>query len=222
LKFLYYKILTKFGAECRINEPNSKINESFWNDYTIEKLPYYRGFVFALYLNSQIKNNNSDNSLDNVLLDLFKIAVKEEFSNSSFKKIVEKYIPNGIEKEMHEYIQLGNTINLNNTSNILPIEKIKMGIYERGFDRNALVNKKIIKNINPISNAYKSGLRNGDNVLDWDFPKGQDPDQIVTIRTTKNTFRYRPESFDKKNVYQFKTDLSKENKLEIKKFFGIN
>lgn len=38
-----------------INEPNSKIKSDFWKDTTIEKLPYYRGFVFAVYLITLLK-----------------------------------------------------------------------------------------------------------------------------------------------------------------------
>jgi predicted metalloprotease with PDZ domain len=203
------------------NEPNSTILKDFWNDYNIEKLPYYRGFIFALYLNNKIKKSNSEYSLDNILLDIFKATENQAFSSELFKEIAKKYIPGGIEKEMQEYIHLGKTINLQDASNILPIEKIKMGVYELGFDRDSLKNKNIIKNINPKSNAYKSGLRNGDETLWWDFPKGEDPDQIATIKTSKGVFKFRPEHSNKKDVYQFKTNLSKENKLKIKEFFGI-
>ncbi|MEG8230170.1 hypothetical protein O6R16_03740 [Candidatus Rickettsia tasmanensis] len=48
---------------------------------------------------------------------------------------------------------------------MLPIEKIIMWAYDCGFDRDALINNYTIKNIDENSNAYKSGLRNGDIVI---------------------------------------------------------
>ncbi|HJD64849.1 MAG TPA: hypothetical protein LFW10_01610 [Rickettsia endosymbiont of Diachasma alloeum] len=78
----------------------------------------------------------------------------------------------------------------------------------------------MIKNIDENSNAYKAGLRDGDIVMQYDFPKWSAPDQIVTIQTTKGTFKFRPESPSTKDIYRFKPDLSKEDKLKIKKFFN--
>ncbi|MGI4752765.1 MAG: hypothetical protein ACRYE8_03440 [Janthinobacterium lividum] len=43
-----------------INEPNSKIEEDSWRNYAVSKLPYYRGFIFALYLNNLIKENSKN------------------------------------------------------------------------------------------------------------------------------------------------------------------
>ncbi len=204
-----------------LNEPNDRIKRDFWNDKHIEKLPYYRGFVFALYLDNKIKANNPNNSLDKVMLDLFKASKHQIFSAQHFKNIIKAYIPAGIDKEILLYIDQGKTIELNELMKVLPIEKVKMGIYERGFDRDAFWDEKIIKNIDKNSNAYRSGLRNGDQVIKHSFPKGQDPDQIVTIETTRGIFKYRPENRDKLDIYQFKSNLSKEDRLEIEKFFGI-
>nr|WP_253308632.1 hypothetical protein [Rickettsia endosymbiont of Ceutorhynchus assimilis] len=79
----------------------------------------------------------------------------------------------------------------------------------------------IIKDIDIKSNAYKAGLRNKVKVIGYDFPKGSDTDQIVTVKTTKGEFNFRPESSNKKEIYQFKAKLSEEDKIKIKKFFGI-
>ena len=204
-----------------LNEPNDRIKRDFWNDKHIEKLPYYRGFVFALYLDNKIKANNPNNSLDQVMQDLFKASAQQSFSIQHFKNIIKTYIPEGIDKEILLYIDQGKTIELNELMKVLPIEKVKMGIYERGFDRDAFWDEKIIKSIDKNSNAYKVGLRDGDQVIKYNFQKGQDPDQIITIETTRGIFKYRPENRDKLDIYQFKSNLSKEDRLEIEKFFGI-
>ncbi|MFV9857517.1 hypothetical protein [Rickettsia sibirica] len=144
----------------------------------------------------------------------------QEFSSDYFKTIVKNYVPKGIDKEINEYIEQGKTIDLANVAKVLPIEKVTMWAYDRGFDRDALINNYTIKDIDENSNAYKSGLRNRDIVIKYDFPKWGSPDQIVTSNTIKGEFQFRPESANKKDIYGFKPTLSKEDKLKIKKFFN--
>ncbi|MFV9883600.1 MAG: M61 family peptidase [Rickettsia conorii subsp. raoultii] len=218
----FNKFFENYYLSPVINEPNNLIETDYWQDYAVQRLPYYRGFVLALYLDNFIKENNKSKSLDNVMLDLFKTSKEQEFSSDYFKKIVKNYVPKGIDKEINEYIEQGKTIDLANVAKVLPIEKITMGAYDHGFDRDALINNYTIKNIDENNNAYKSGLRNGDIVIKYDFPKWGSPDQIVTINTIKGKgkFPFRPESANKKDIYRFKPTLSKEDKLKIKKFFN--
>jgi predicted metalloprotease with PDZ domain len=204
-----------------LNESNEKIKQDFWKNYDVGKLPYYRGFVFAIYLNCLIKENNPDNSLDNVILDLFKDAQHKKFSVGYFKNIIKKYIPQGIAEEISTFIDHGKTIELNDVVMFLPLEKTVMGSYDVGFIKQAAPKEKFIKKIDKKSNAYKAGLRDGDKVIAWSVPKGYDPDQIITIKTTNKTFEFRPESPDKKKLYQFKSNLFTEDKIKIKKFFGV-
>ncbi|MCZ6901885.1 MAG: hypothetical protein O7C59_09420 [Rickettsia endosymbiont of Ixodes persulcatus] len=44
-----------------------------------------------------------------------------------------------------------------------------MGVYDHGFDRDALVNNDTIKKLTKIV-TLKAGLRNGDIVVRYDFP----------------------------------------------------
>ena len=87
-------------------------------------------------------------SLDNLMLDLFTISKQQEFSIESFKNIAKKYIPNGIDNELSDFINAGKTIDLQNVISSLPFEKIKMGIYERGFDKKSFVEENVIGTVN--------------------------------------------------------------------------
>jgi predicted metalloprotease with PDZ domain len=60
-------------------------NRSQQQNENVQKLPYARGFVFAVYLNSLIKLYDDTKSVDNIILDLFKIATQQPFSVKSFK-----------------------------------------------------------------------------------------------------------------------------------------
>lgn len=216
------KFLRNYYLSSVLNEPNTRIEKDFWKNEDVEKLPYNRGFVFAIYLNNMIKKHNPKNSLDNVMLDLLKTSKQTSFSIGHFKNIAKTYIPEGINTEISMFIDKGDTINLNNLISIIPIEKVRMGTYERGFDLDAFRDKKIIKNIVKNSNAYKAGLRDGDKIIEFNFPKGGDPDQIAIIKTKNQTFKFRPENADKRIIYQIKSNLTMHDKKQIKDFFGAS
>jgi len=204
-----------------LNAPNRRIKHAFWKDHDIQRLPYNRGFIFAIYLNSLIKKNNPDNSLDNVMLDLFKNSVHKKFSTPYFQSLIKAYISRGITQETAMYIDKGKTIELSDAAKLLPIEKRMTGAFDIGFDELAFAKEKVIKKIDEKSNAYEVGLRNGDKIVGWSLPKGRDPDQIATIKTADKVFKFRPGGSNKKNIYQFKSNLSQADKIKIKKFFGV-
>lgn len=137
-----------------------------------------------------------------------------------FKDIVHKYVKNGIENEMMNFIDKGKIISLEGIN--LPIEKVSMGRYYLGFNRDNLIKDKSIQEVDVKSNAYKAGLRDGQKVTGWDCPKGNgDPEQIITIETTAGTFKFKPEHYSKIEIYQLRTDLLGQEEKQFNNFFGI-
>lgn len=122
-QFIYSinELLDEYYSSPVINEPNARIKKDFWNDHYIGRLPYVRGFTFALYLNNLIKNNNKDYSLDNVILDLFKELNGKNFNIKSFEKNIKKYSDADIKLALEKFIDQGNTIILDNSTVSLPI-----------------------------------------------------------------------------------------------------
>ena len=219
----YNDFLKNYYLSPVINVTNKKIKRDFRKNCDMHKIPYYRGFLFATYLNYLIKKTNPNHSLDNVLFDLLKEAKHKKFSAKLFQDTVKKYLPQGINKEFSRYIDQGQTIKLDKLTTMLPIEKTTMGPFDLGFDEQALLKTRLIKKIDKESNAYKAGLRNGDKVTELNAPKGRgNPDQIITIKTTNKTINFRPENLaQKKTVYQLKQHLSQEEVTKINKFFGV-
>lgn len=88
------------------NTPNDKIFENFWllGDYA--KLPYWRGCVFAFFLDNQISIATKGRAnIRNLMLDLkemVRIKTKKEFSNEEFINTVAKYLP---KEEFTKYFQ---------------------------------------------------------------------------------------------------------------------
>jgi len=201
-------------------EPNERIDKDFWHDQDVEKSPYYRGFVFALYLNNLIKNQDAKHSLDDVMKDLFVLSKKHQFSSELFATLLSNYVKNGIKQELEQFIAQGKLIDLADLK--LPIEKRSMGRYQLGFESDALRKNKVIKNIDPKSNAYQAGLRNGQKIIKINAPKGKgDADQIVTIETNAGNFEFKPEHYEKIDIYQINTKLSPDQQKEFNKFWGL-
>ncbi len=213
------KFLKAYYLSPCIQEPNSRIQKDFWNNYDIEKLPYYRGFVFAIYINDLIKKANPANSLDNVMYDLLKAAPKKKFSTDLFKTIVKQYIKSGIDQEISSLIDIGNIINLAHVR--LPIQKTLTGRYHLGFNKEIFQKEKRIVDIDTKSSAYKSGLRNNHEVIGYDIPKGyREPRQIITIKTTNTEHRFIPEHYEKMPIFQIKENMSAEEQELFTQFFG--
>ncbi len=103
---------------------NSAIKYGFWKNDDIQKLPYYRGFVFALYLNALIKSTNLGFSIDNLTNDLLKAGRNQQFSENLFKHIARPYVGISIDDDFYKFIVNGETIDLAYLSEFLPIEKV--------------------------------------------------------------------------------------------------
>lgn len=94
---VFNRIFNSLYASSIKNTPNDKIFENFWKlgDYT--KLPYWRGEIFAFYLDNQIAlDTKNKSSLRNLMLGLKKIVKSRSqimFTNQEFINAVNKYLP---------------------------------------------------------------------------------------------------------------------------------
>lgn len=208
------QILRNYYLSPVRNVTNKRIEADFWNNKDIEKLPYQRGFVFAIYLNDLIKRRISDqHSLDNVMWDLFD---EGQFSIEIFKKIVTKYISGGIDFEIEHYIENGETIDLWGI-NELPFKHVKVYRYNLGFSDQSFLEKKII-DLDPISKAYEAGLREGDEIIGWSVYHGDSDQQASVTVKDGSTIVFYPQSPKKILVAQLDGDDSLSER-KIKQWF---
>lgn len=95
--------------------PNDSITKkNFWKNPDYQKLPYKRGYVFALYLDMKIETETAYKfSLTDVMQDLLKYCKNSEkpFTDSLFTSTVNKYILKRIENDFEAYITQGRLIN---------------------------------------------------------------------------------------------------------------
>ncbi|HRI78772.1 MAG TPA: hypothetical protein PLR06_04480 [Cyclobacteriaceae bacterium] len=111
----FNKVLQQLYSSKIKNTPNEKIFENFWKLGDYQRLPYWRGSVFAFYLDNQISLATSGRySIRNLLLDL-QVVVKERmekiFTNEEFIQASSKYVRREIvAKAFQQYIIEGSSI----------------------------------------------------------------------------------------------------------------
>lgn len=145
--------------------PNSEMNyENFWSNYEYRKLPYYRGTLFAFYLDYSIqKDSNGKYSLDNVMKDLLKVATAEnqKLNHTVFKKVLKKYFSNRTDTVFKEFILEGKLLPLADFYNEMKLEyEPTTQLFELGFELSEDGTQ--VDEVNKDSEAWKAGLRSGD------------------------------------------------------------
>jgi predicted metalloprotease with PDZ domain len=156
-----------------VNEPNVSIGSDYWNDPQMQRLPYNRGFAFALYLNGRIKVSTGNAfSLDDVMRNLFdRVKVTQEvFSPQLFNELVGRYIEGGIQSELERFIDNGELVDFSGLAQSgLPVKVVHgSNSYPSGVVRKMLTPPYLyeIHSIDPMSQAFLAGLRQGDKIVE--------------------------------------------------------
>ena len=155
--------------------PNSEINyDNFWISQDYGKLPYYRGCVYAFLLDNWIYNQSGgsqklDNLMKGILLDAvnqdqkvshsYWLSEQESYlgaeAGSFFDKHIEKGEPFPLEELLAKY---GYEYDLNSQT------------FDLGFEFSS--DGKMVKSIDESSEAYKAGLRKGDQFTTYSIEYG--------------------------------------------------
>lgn len=147
---------------------NTVIKEKFWTDPVIQKLPYNRGFVFALYADASLHSaTNGKTRLKDVMQQLLNVARKgERVSVASFTKAMEKYIPEGFSSAMEQYIHQGKFISLDafNAVTQNSFEERTVPVFAYGFttDKGRLAKDAVVATVDEGASVFKAGLQKGD------------------------------------------------------------
>lgn len=144
------------------NEPNQRIQKDFWNDWDVQRLPYVRGFLFALNWDQKIQNTTSGQySLDNFMLALIEKAQENlgKFSLGDIEQVASIFLPaDVVRQDLKNYIFDGATLfpknNFDKNYSLTWTDHI-------GFDLFQTITKQKIKGVKQRSRAFEAGLRNG-------------------------------------------------------------
>lgn len=155
--------------------PNSDINyKNFWENRDYGKLPYYRGALFAFYLDQKIKQDSKGKqSLDDLMLAIKNDASKSEqkISHPYFINKANEFLKDDISPFFKAHIEKGKLFNMESMLKNFGFEyDTKSTIFDLGFtfsqDRNSILA------IDDSSEAYKAGLRANDQIISRDYYNG--------------------------------------------------
>lgn len=160
------------------NENNERIREDFWNNWDVQRLPYVRGFLFALQWDRKIQEiSQGQYCLDDFMRALFKHTQENKlsFSQDDIQQVASLFLPfDVVEEDIKNYIVDGKTI--------LPKENdINNGIFvewmeDIGFNLQLTRSKGKIEGVRQDSKAFKAGLNNGQKFISY-----QSIDQIISV-----------------------------------------
>ena len=156
------------------DKPNNEITyDKFWSDRNYEKLPYYRGSVFAFLLDLRIKKDSENKySLDDVMRDLFAQSKKDKKLNSKmFIETVNRFTQNNINTFFEEHITNGILFNLNSIFDEFDLDySEKAKVFDQGFSYDK--ETRVVTEVDPNSAAYDAGLRVDDVLGGWSMYYG--------------------------------------------------
>ena len=164
--------------------PNSEINyENFWKDPEYGKLPYRRGMLFACYLDLQLRAvSDGKHSLDDIMRDLLRASREEgqQLSHDHFLEIANAYLPEDLTPFFNRYIVNGEALPLGELFERLDFDYTREGeLFDLGFDLSS--GKTNVESVDPASEAFLAGVREGDRVVSRNIYLGNTEKQVELV-----------------------------------------
>ena len=163
---------------------NDTIVETFWIDESAQKLPYQRGDIVAMMLDTNIVENSSGaRSLDDVMRELLRIARDEKrlmnmdlllstFSSHADQTTVER---------VREFIEEGGlpTLLADDLSPCLMVEPSDAHAFELGFDFENSQSERVVTGVRESGPAHAAGLRDGMKLRGWSVRRDDRSQEVV-------------------------------------------
>ncbi|MDX1332203.1 MAG: M1 family aminopeptidase [Robiginitalea sp.] len=172
------------GASAAKEAPNSEITyENFWKDPEYGKLPYRRGMLFACYLDLQLQAvSGGKYSLDDVMRDLFQASREEgqKLTHAHFLNTVNTYLPEDLTPFFNRHIVRGEALPLEELFGQLGFDlEQEAGLFDLGFDFSP--EKTEVEAVDPASEAFSAGVREGDRVVSRNIYLGNTQKQVELL-----------------------------------------
>jgi predicted metalloprotease with PDZ domain len=147
------------------NQNKQALGENFWEQRDYRRLPYCKGFVYALLLDHMIAMESAGRyTLDDVLFAMKKEAEQGQgLTDESFLQIIKNLTGKDIHEQHMRLINEGQTIPVLSGSLGIGITDslVEVSPFELGFDWDATIKAKTISGVVENSSAWHAGLRNG-------------------------------------------------------------
>jgi predicted metalloprotease with PDZ domain len=189
----------------------------------LNQLDHRRGAVLAIWLDAAIRQKSGNrSSLDNLMFDLVRQNTVYEhrndgkpmaLTNRRIFRSASKYLRRDSQKQLREYVEQGGSIRVPETA-LGPCVQSRAEIsakFDLGFDSKSTKSDRVVFGVEPGSEAYKVGLRDGQKLLGWSFDFG-DTSKEVRLRIAADhgdqVLKYYPRGPDV-SLQQFNLDAKK-------------
>lgn len=142
-------------------------------DLSSYRLPYWRGDVLAHHWNAVIRRTSGGkHGFEDVLRDL-RAASKDgtSISQSTLTKVLSRYLPADVRETATAYLSGTRLIpaDKNALGPGVDLISVEVAPFEEGYDFAIAAAKKMVAGVKENSNAYRAGLRNGQQIVDEDI-----------------------------------------------------
>ncbi|HEY5801487.1 MAG TPA: hypothetical protein VIT92_14785 [Burkholderiaceae bacterium] len=212
------------------NVPNAQIQQDFWKNAAVYRLPYQRGHLLALEWNAQIREaSKGKQSFDDVIYELERQANAQAapLNAARFDAVLRRYAGKSAMDAIARHIEQG-VLTAPRAAWLGPgmrVEEVELPVFELGFDLKAIRDLRLGP-VAPESAAYRAGLREGQLLkTKLSFALGK-PDQVVEMTVEDaagtKTVRFEPKASKGKVVPQFRLPdgLSAEGRAAIMRWLG--
>lgn len=185
-------------------------------NYDAERQPYQRGNLLAYNWNTLIKARSGNKySLDDVMRSLFKTSRQKGFvlSEKYIDDALRLFLKKGVLSDIEKYIENGDSIAPLQVilGDCFEREVLEIAPFDAGFDIEATLNGRVFKGVRDDSNAYQSGIRNGQKWIGGGMER--DPkvlaEFIVEESGIQKTIKYYPAGNNKTRVPQYKYKIQR-------------
>jgi predicted metalloprotease with PDZ domain len=180
--------LREYAANPARNATNDDIRDGFWKSrHTIGEAPYQRGLLLGLRWHKLARDHGVGEGFDRLLWRLVERArnAKFELSNDVLREEGRQILGDWFVPEFDRYVVRAETIDV--PADVLAPELVgrveTVHAYELGFDRERSLRDNRVRLLVAGSAAAKAGLREGDELVDWEIPG--EPDAKVQIQVRR-------------------------------------
>jgi len=168
---------------------------------TVNQLPYVRGPILALWLDGQIRGQSKNkSSLDAVMLTLVRQSSERpamELSSRRVMQVAGEHLSRKSRKMMHRLVEEGVSIPIPDfvRNPCVHLTADHVSLFDLGFDSDVLRSKNLISGVREDSEAFKAGVRDGQEVLGMSIYWGDVSKPVkLTVRSAagQQTIEYVP------------------------------
>jgi len=172
-----------------------------YDENTVNELPHVRGPIIALWLDAAIRaRSNNSSSLDDVMRALMRESSARPASELTSQRVLgtaTRYLDRRTRKMLSSFLEVGLTIPLPDLpkNRCVHLLREQVSLFDLGFDPDTLRSKNMISGVREDSEAFKAGIRNGQEVLGMSIHWGDVSQPVkLTVRSIRGqeTIAYFP------------------------------